>query len=236
MFSTITNLAEAWGSEISYITIRCSWGNSIVDFHRYDEHRFHSPFCYSLDTSFTLPEGAQSSSVTYIDSLWFNKIFCRTDFFASSITPDCPLFSPGLESFQNYRWWQINTFMSVPSLLMAQGRKSFQQLRESHYILDSERFHYLQIRHLLQSLTRNHDWFAPLTAFESRCHSNLTTYGLVSLIYSSILGNSTAQPRPISRGGKKTLQLPSPLRNGKIYGRCSTILCITYWCMRTHTR
>lgn len=34
-----------------------------------------------------------SSSV--IDGLEFNKIYCQADLFASSITPDCPLFSPG---------------------------------------------------------------------------------------------------------------------------------------------
>lgn len=121
-----------------------------------------------------------------------------------------------MESPQNYCWWQLNNFTTVCSLLTAQGIRSFQQLKESRCIPDSEVFHYLQICHLLsaESLTRNHDWIASLVVFESRCNFNPMTNGFVSQLHSSILGNTVAwKPLYCSRW-RGTLLFLSPWRNG----------------------
>lgn len=42
-------------------------------------------------------------------------------------------------------------------------------------------------------LTRNHDWSLPIMAFGTRCHTHPTTQGLVSLLYSPLLGFSHTQ-------------------------------------------
>lgn len=105
----------------------------------------------------------------------------------------CPLFPPGLDNPQSFRWWSNSGLTTVRSLLSPRGIVSFQSLRDSHDIPETEKFRYLQIRHLLETLTKNHDWSTTATAFETRCRTSPTTKGLISLLYSSMLNNTNTQ-------------------------------------------
>lgn len=83
----------------------------------------------------------------------------------------------------SYHWWRSRGLTTVWSLL---------SLNDTYDIPSSEKFHYLQICHLLESLTKKHDWSRTATAFETRCWTSTITQGLISLLYSSILNNSNS--------------------------------------------
>lgn len=108
---------------------------------------------------------------------------------------NCPMFPPGLES-QSFDWWKQRNLTSVHSRLTLRGICSFQSLRDSRDIPERERFHYIQIHHFIASLLKQQPHPIFPTAFEIRCRSNLTTNGLISLLYSSILNNVSSGPPP----------------------------------------
>lgn len=100
---------------------------------------------------------------------------------------NCPLFPPGMENPSCFQWWRQKGLTTVRSLLVARGVCSFRYLRDSYEISELERFRYIQIHHFVESLTRHYKPPLLSTAFETRCRTNPTTQGLITLLYSSIL-------------------------------------------------